>query len=180
MNQETHLPFSYYLKIGLASGLPFAILMMLFNWAIGDTFSLWKFFSYLILFGILNGIFSTKMQTFYLKKLGVTRIDPNTINVRQSKIIDSNASLNEVFDLLEKKLFIKKINLVAENNSIKMRTKFSTISWSEIVQVKKLNEVDGLYQYEVSSKPFFPQVMFDAGRNYKNVLEIEKLIATSS
>ncbi|WP_418513147.1 hypothetical protein [Corallibacter sp.] len=44
-----------YIKLGLVSGLIFALLMLAFDYFMGKPFLVWKFILHFILFGAFNG-----------------------------------------------------------------------------------------------------------------------------
>ena len=161
-------------------GMFFATFMAVFDFMDDEKFSIVKFMLHTILFGGGMCFFLTYTHKSQLKAMGIKEVSEVTLNPIQEKTIPSKIPLQMLIGKLERLSFIKKMELDTVKNLITIVTKITSYGWGENVSIELLNNENGDYTYKVISKPKYSVVIFDSGKNLKNVLAIEKLLTKST
>ncbi len=168
-----------YLKVFLFTGIPYALIMLVFDLLGGGQFVLTKFMLWLVGFG---GLMSLSLVSFYwlkLKKAGVAEITDADLKVNQSRIIQSKFSMKEIRDKLQHDPETRKMKIEEQEGGLILETKATWASWGELIEIKLLSSVNGNNEFEVTSSPKVETTLIDFGKNLKNVNRILRIVGNS-
>ncbi len=134
----------------------------------------------LIFIMILNPILAIILQYFLHKKklerMGFHSLNNESINVYQSKSINSKLDLDEIKNRLSRSTRFRKSTIVSTEDKITLKKGWSWNSTGEVINIilEKVNENN--YDYFIESQPKNRRAMIDFATNKENILEIEKLL----
>jgi hypothetical protein len=166
----------YYIKVILFMGLIF------FSFAVISEFNstheyyrelFYYTFSILVL---LMALSMATMQIIGLRKLGVRVFTDKVLRLRQEINIIANLQKQEFISKLKSEPIYKNIRINDISEGFKFKTKLTWLSYGEVVyvKIKCLNEFQN--EYNIKSKPVWIFTIADYGKNYENILRIEKII----
>ena len=165
-----------YLKLFLAAGVPYGIIMGAVITLLSDPFTgLIAGLLGVILFGGIMSLILGSLHIWSVRRLGSKSKAAEDVN--QVRSIEMKLPYGKVFDLcLESVKLIKKCKIVEENRSwsrIVARTGISWKSWGEVItfDIRKMNDA---VRVDVWSKPAIGTTLVDYGKNLENV---EKIIS---
>jgi hypothetical protein len=163
-----------YVKLFLAYGLSFGILMSLWDY-INDGGIEYVKIAFMILFfgGIMTWTSVRSMKRFKRKYVGEA-LTSNDFKAKQCKIIPSDRSIQSIYDQLKTNETTGKWKIKLENSAIAGRTRVSTRSWGERIRISKIDD-----KVKIESKPIIFTTLFDHGRNRENIFRMKQLIETN-
>jgi len=167
----------YYLKAFLWTGIPFALIMTLFDLFEGEGFNVVKFLFHAVFFGGVMSIFLVSMHKSRLRKKGITEFTADNLKVLQLRVVKSKTSIEELASLLRLDSNLGKMKYTRSENEINLSSRVSWYSWGEKIQIKKLSSKNGEFEYEIQSKPIVSTTLVDYGKNLENVNRIEALLS---
>ena len=165
-----------YLMIFLIMGLPFAILMALFDYVFHDEFIIYKFLAHFVFFGASMSLFLVYYTKKSLKKKGIKEFTSEALNVKQFRVITSTISKQVLLNRLGNDPIYGKMYIIEKENGFVIKTKLSWHSWGETINII-INDMNTETQsFHISSQPIIPTTLIDYGKNKDNIDGIEKII----
>ncbi len=165
-----------YIKTFLATGIPYGIIMMGFDYLEGTEFKLWKFLFLTFFFGITMSLILVYSQKKALKKAGINELTDKNLGVNQSKEIKTKFSKDEILNQLKSEKSLKKMEIEETENGINIATNTSWKSWGENICISLKSKEEQYYTYQISSSPKLKTTLLDYGKNLKNVTLLESII----
>ena len=162
----------FLLKIFLIFGLLFGLLMQITPLLLEGIFDLKLLIISSIFFGGFMALFIGGIHLIKLRSAGVKKFTDEDFKVKQSAVVLSDLTLEEIAQKLHSIFW--KVNIGTDK--ISAVGKSSIWSWAERIEIIKQNTSGNQFQYEVSSRPILPFTLADYGKNRENVLKIRNLI----
>lgn len=169
---------TYFAKMFLLTGIPFAALMTITNVAYGEEFVLWQFLFYLIFFGLFMGLFLTNAMTSKLKKLGIEDGTIDDLKAFQKRSITSKLSIENAYQKIENDPFFRKATFSFDGSLLIIKKGISSFSWGEKITIKLLLEFEDSFKYEITSQPMVIFNIMEGAKNYENVLKIQEILSS--
>lgn len=173
MNPLTKL----YLRTFLLTGIPYGIMMVGFDLMDGGAINIWKFLFLSISFGLLMSLTLVGFHRYRLRKSGVKDMDEASLAVRQEKMIQSPLNLPQAMKALESDQKTRRMKMTEIQDGIRLKTPVTWKSWGEDVQIIRLSEEDGTFEYQITSRPKVKTTIVDYGKNTENIALIESILA---
>tara|TARA_Y100000385_G_scaffold269916_1_gene308447 strand:+ start:385 stop:915 length:531 start_codon:yes stop_codon:yes gene_type:complete len=165
-----------YIKAFLIMGLMYASLMAITGYIDGESFSIFKFLFHAIFFG---GTMSLTLVSIYKSNLndkGITNpSEENLKSVQQTEFI-SKVSRDEFISRLSKDKVMSRMKLKTNEGTLKLNSGVTWKSWGETIAIKISSASEGMFKYQIQSKPKLPITIIDFGKNLENILMIKKLV----
>lgn len=158
-------------------GVPFALVMTLFNIFEGEDF---RWLSFLLLMFVFGGLMSLTLVTIHLMKLrqaGIKNFTPESVKVFHKKDITTTLSKEDLVNKLKHDGDFRWRKFIQKENEIIIHTASSFWSWGEKIIIRLDKSENGLYHYSVTSTPSARTTIVDFGRNLSNMLKLEKMLA---
>ncbi len=165
-----------YIKAFLIMGLTFASFMAIADYIGNQSFSVLKFLLQAIFFGGTMSLTLVSIHKSNLNKKGIT--DPSKENLKtiQTTEFITKVSKDEFISRLSKDKIMSRMKLIINDEDLKLNSGITWISWGEIIAIKISSASEGMFKYEIQSKPKLPITIIDYGKNLENILMIKKLI----
>jgi hypothetical protein len=166
----------YYIKVILFVGFVFFLLPVIFEFNSTHEYNRQFFYYTYSILGLLMSLYLATMQIIGLRKLGVRIFTDKILRLRQEISIITNMQKQEFISKLKSEPIYKNIRINDISDGFKFKTKLSWLSYGEVVyvKIKCLNEFQN--EYYIKSKPVWIFTIADYGKNYENILRIEKII----
>lgn len=165
-----------YIKAFLLIGLLYASLMAISEYIYHESFSFVSFLFHATFFGGLMSAALVSIHKYNLSDQGIT--DPSEENlkaVQQTEFI-SKVSKAEFISRLSKDKVTSKMELKTEDEILKLNTGVTWRSWGEKIEIRISSVSEGMFKYQVQSKPKLSTTIIDFGKNIENILLIQKLV----
>jgi hypothetical protein len=130
--------------------------------------------------GAITGFILVLIHSYYVKR--VTReVSEKSFNVRQQHTVLLHVPYDQAFDLCKESLSVVGRSKIREENRdagfLQAKTKITFKYLCGDVISYEINKIgDRLMQIEISSKPHWPGVMVDNGKNLENVEKISQFL----
>ncbi len=167
-----------YVKTFLYTGIPYGLLMTIFDFVDGNEFSIWKFLFSTLFFGITMSLILVSYHKNRLKKNGIQEINVDNIGVNQSRFFETRFNKVELIQKLKADPIIGKMKIKEIENGIFLTTGITWKSWGEEIKIILKSEKDNNFQYLISSNPKLKITLIDYGKNLENINLIENVIKT--
>ena len=158
-------------------GIPFGLIMTLFDLFEGEGFNVVKFAFLTVFFGGIMSIFLISMHKYRLRKKGITEFTDDNLRVLQRRTVKSKSDIEEVISLLTSDSNFENMKYTSSKNQIHLSSRVSWYSWGEKIRITMLSDKDGEFEYEIQSKPIVSITLVDYGKNLENVNQIEELLS---
>ncbi len=170
----------YYIKLILFTGLVFFPFVLLSELSSTNNYNKEIFNYEILIIGLLMSLYMVTMQIIGLRKLGVRVFTDNVLKLRQEINIISKLQKHELINKLKLDSIYEKIKINEISEGFKFKTKLTWMSYGEVVyiKIKCLNEFQN--EYNIKSKPVYIFTLADYGKNYENILRIEKIIKNNT
>ncbi len=165
-----------YLKTFLSTGIPYAILMAIWDLAEGKGFNFQKFLFFSISFGALMSLILVSIHLYFIKKKGIKEISEENLSTTQKRDVTSTLSPQELLERLKNKTKFRKIKPEIDGNEIYFKTGVTWKTWGEKIRLRYSKIAENKYKYQVVSQPKIKTVIFDYGNSIENVNLIEKIL----
>jgi len=165
-----------FLKNILLIGITYGLFMFVFDLAFGIDFGLEKSIYRAIIFGVSMSLIFILAQLYSLKKSGVTKFTSDNLKVKQSRILKSKLTKQEIIDKLENDTRFTIIKFQENENRIYLKTQTSFKSWGEKITITVHPLENEFNEYKITSRPALSTTLADFGKNFQNVNRIEELI----
>ncbi|MDH7448192.1 hypothetical protein [Aquimarina sp. 2201CG14-23] len=165
-----------YLKTFLLTGIPYGLIMLGFDLANGEGFSLWKYLFLSFFFGITMSLILVSFHRHRLKKNGIQEISNDTIGVNQSINLKSGLNKTDLIKKLKNDPIIGKMKMTETENGILLKSGVTWKSWGEEIKIMLKSEKESDFEYIVSSSPKLKTMLIDYGKNLENINRIENVI----
>lgn len=143
----------------------------------GDEVTLWKFLFLTISFGLLMSLTLVGFHRYRLRKSGVKDMDEASLAVRQEKMIQSSFNLPQAMKALEADQKTRRMKMAEIQDGIRLKTPITWRSWGEEIQIIRLSEEYGTFEYQITSRPKVTTTIVDYGKNTENIALIESILA---
>ncbi len=167
-----------YVKMFFLFGIPYGLLMALFDYVLGIGFS-WQYF--VLMTVIFGGIMSLMLVTYHVSRLkrtlGEDGISDNNVGVNHTRKYTSKLSFADVVNEIKSHPKFAKSNFKYLDNGISFTTTATMQSWGEVINIIPDGEQEGEYWYKISSRPYIPTTLLDYGKNLQNVKMLGELIS---
>ena len=157
----------------------YASLMAITGYIDGESFSIVKFLFHAIFFGGTMSITLVSIHRYNLSDQGIT--DPSEENlkaVQQTEFI-SKVSKDEFISRLSNDKVMSKMKLKIEDEILKLNSGITLKSWGETIAIRISSVSEGMFKYQVLSKPKLSITIIDFGKNMENILMIQKLVKSA-
>jgi len=165
-----------YLKVFLLTGVPYGLMMILWDVSEGRGFQIWKFLYLTFFFGITMSWFMVSLLRSRLHKIGIQEIADQHLQVYQAKAIRSRYGVDELAERLKGDPELGKMKTTRVNDGILMISPLSWRSWGEKIRIILSANYGDEFEYQVSSQPRLGTTVIDFGKGLENVNKIEHLI----
>lgn len=159
-------------------GIPFGILMLLFDGLDGNGFSLLSSLLKGVFFGLFMSLTLVTLHILHLKRMEV-KITRDNIGIKHRKVIKSDITPEELIHKLKADPVIGKMKISKDENNIGILADMNWRSMGENISIRITPSNDKLNVFEISSKPIANTALIDMGKNLYNVSRIEKLITAA-
>jgi len=173
--QKMNAIVKLYIKVFLLMGIPWGILMLLFDLLDGTGFSFWKLVLRIVLFGGFMSLTLVSLHILKLNKIGAGKL-PESLGVNHTRYINSSIVPNELASRLEADPAISKIYISDSENEIKLDTSLTWASFGENISIQARPIGSNQFEYKISSSPKLGTTLVDFGKNIQNVNRIEKIL----
>ncbi|MBE27378.1 MAG: hypothetical protein CMN33_06815, partial [Saprospirales bacterium] len=96
-------------------------------------------------------------------------------SVQQTEFI-SKVSRDEFISRLSKDKVMSRMKLKTNEGTLKLNSGVTWKSWGETIAIKISSASEGMFKYQIQSKPKLPITIIDFGKNLENILMIKKLV----
>jgi len=165
-----------YVKAFLITGIPFGLLMMVYDVLAGEPFSIWRFLFLTVFFGVTMSIVLVSLHRYRLRKNGIKELTESNLKVIQKRKYVSSLSKQEFMNKLADDEILGAMNLTELENGIKLSSGMTWKSWGETITVIINPISQDEYEYEIISKPKVNAAMVDYGKNLENVNRVEEIL----
>jgi hypothetical protein len=165
-----------YIKTFLLTGIPFALLMRVWDTLLGFEHSIYTYIFHCIFFG---GFMSATLVSWHikaLKKLGIHDFNASTLNPIQCKAIQSHLHPEEMLSIFKTDHELNKMHVRQTEHEILLEAPITWKSWGERITIRRKAVHAGYKEYELVSRPRLKTTYIDFGKNFQNIMKIEKLI----
>ena len=173
MKPITQLYLRAILKIGIPYGIITAISLKVIE---GGDFVFWKILVSAIFFGVILTLILVPLHIAELKRMGIKELTHENLSTNQEIELEVNISKEDLIHKLMNDPTTKEMSLVESENLIILKTKLSSISFGEKIQIRFNKLRDGMNHILISSKPKLFFTSFDYGKNKQNVEYLKKMI----
>ena len=115
------------------------------------------------------------MLSSNLEEIGISNPSEEDLKTNQYRVINSVYNLEEIKSILVNKGLITNKSIRDTEDGCQATIAWTSASWGEKFSIRKLSIVDS---YEISSKSLSTFLMIDNGKNLKNVVKIERALAS--
>ncbi len=168
-----------HVEVFLITALAFAIFQNLSNGIISTSFSMFKTVLFSILFGTAMSFTLIRLHIQELYKMGIKNPTESHLRVRQKKNINTTISPQLLQDELKSNSNYSNIQYDQEENRLRVQTVGTWRSFGENISIHLKDERASMYEYELVSRPRWKSTLIDYGKNYKNILQLEQIIASA-
>jgi hypothetical protein len=165
-----------YIKLFFYLGLPFGIILQLFDWFDGSGYIENNFVRNTTYFGGTMSLLLGTSQIIKLKMLGVKNFSADKLSVIQNRELESKLKPHEVESAISNDPYLSKMKLTKAEDSIILNTKTGLRSWGEKITITPGSTNKSVTAYKVESRPKLASTLVDLGKNYENVMRIERLL----
>ena len=169
-----------FFKNVLLIGITYGIIMFVFDLVFGIDFGLVKSVYRAIIFGVSMSLIFVFIQYYSLKKNGVTKFTSDNFKVKQSRILKSKLTKQEIIDKLENDTRFTIIKFREKENRIYLKTKMSFKTWGEKITITVRPLENEYNEYKITSRPALSTTLADFGKNFQNVNRIEGIIKNTA
>ena len=163
------------IKVFLATGVPYGLIMSGFAFTQGKGNFLLRFFLYTFSFGSFMALFLVISHIIRLKKTGVKEINDETVKVCQERRFKSGLNMESLIQRLKEDAVFGKMKIIENENEILLKTKVTLWSFGEDIKIVQTLESGEEFEYLVTSRPKLKTSMVDYGKNLQNVSRIADL-----
>ncbi len=160
-----------YLKSFFIYGIIFGLIMTLWEYIDEEKINLWKQVFQGAFFGVFMSWTTVTAQKRAMRKYGKNELTEEDFKVSQFESINTENSIQEIYDLLNSHETINKWKLEIKGSKVIGKTKTSWSSWGEKIIISDMGE-----NIKIESKPVLKTTMFDNGKNRENVFLIKRII----
>jgi len=165
-----------FLKILLFTGIPFGLINVLFVKDFTSGFSFSDFIYPTLFFGIFMSLIFASLHLYSLKELGIHKITSSNMSVSQTKNIRTSINLSELIEKIKQDKFFINPKISEKDATVLIKTGFSIKSWGEVISIKQMSHDNGVFEYQISSKPKLITTLVDFGKSHENIIRIEKIM----
>lgn len=165
-----------YLKVFLLTGVPYGLLMTLWDVMEGKEFQLWKFLFLTFFFGITMSWLLVSQMRSRLNKIGIREIADQHLQVHQTRAIRSRWGIDQLAEKIKGDPKLGRMKTTRVNDGIMMISPISWKSWGERIRIILNTSSGDEFEYQVSSQPRLGTTIIDFGKSLENVDRIEHLI----
>ena len=165
-----------YLRVFLLTGVPFGILMTVFDLIFGHGFSVGAFLWPTLIFGTSMSVIFVTAHIASLKKIGVRELNDENLRTKQFRNVKSNLTKEELVARLKNDANFKDLVIHEIEGGITFKTGTSWNSWGETIDLNFTHSKNNRDMIRVASRPSLGTALVDSGRNVQNVNRIEDLI----
>ncbi len=158
------------------TGIPYGLIMLLFDLIDGGVFIFSRFLFYTVLFGVLMSLTLVGFYKNRLNKKGINEITEDTLKVKQQVKIQSDLTKNELVKHLKNDAYFSKMTLEESVNEINLCSKVTWWSWGEMITILISTGNNKLNKFDITSKPKVSTTLVDFGKNKENILLLINLI----
>ena len=157
-------------------GLTYASFMAIADYIDNESFSILKFLLHAIFFGGTMSLTLVSIHKSNLNDKGIT--DPSEENLKavQTTEFITRVSKDEFISRLSKDKIMSRMKLKINDETLKLNSGITWKSWGEKIAIKISSASEGMFKYEIQSKPKLPITIIDFGKNLENILMIKKLV----
>lgn len=124
-----------YIKTFLLTGIPYGLLMLIFDLAVGNGFKLWRFLFLTFFFGVMMSLTLVSYHKYKLKKIGVQKLTDQNLGASQKKNVKSELTKSEVIEKLKTDPILGKLKMMETENGILLKTGMTWKSWGEEIKI---------------------------------------------
>ena len=168
------MQYKYYLRLFLIMGGLFGVFVLIFDLADGTGFRLGKFLLNAFSFGLIMTLFHYFDQRARLKKMG-KEFNAQNFSTTQKTVFRAALTKEELLERLKSDPFLQIVEVTENQEGLALMTKWTWESWGEKIVIHAKITSGGIYEYEITSQPKLKTVIFDFGKNSRNIQEIEMI-----
>ena len=165
-----------YLTTFLETGVPYGLIMILFDLLSGEGFSIWKLLFLTIFFGLFMSLFLVGRVKRKFKKLGVVDISSENLQSIQHRTMTSSKSPESLLNSVMENTDFKNIKFTLNGEEKDLKMGLSWWTWGERINVNSKAVSDTDFEYEITSMPRTKNLRLDYGKNYENVTKVQQLL----
>jgi len=165
-----------YIKAFLIMGLLYASLMAISGYIDGESFRIGKYLFHAIFFGGTMSLTLVSIHKYNLSDQGITNPSEENLKAVQQAEFISNVSKDEFMSRLSKDKVMSRMKMKIDKGTLKLNSGITWKSLGETIVINISSVSEGMFKYQVLSKPKLPTTIVDFGKNIENILMIQKLV----
>lgn len=126
---------------------------------------------------IMNTWFVVSIQKHGLIRLGITELSEENLSTKQSRSVKSAMTFSQLASLIKDRYKQHSVKYNDADQTIEIKKGITLYTWGEQITVSSSPENN---TFKISSRPRFIPQFSDNAQNLENVLQIERLISTST
>jgi len=157
-------------------GVPFGLMMAVFNYFDGEEFSIFQFVFMSLFFGLVMTFTFVPYHIERIKELDIKEFSDEVLSSNQKLEVQSAVTRDDLLHKLENSSLLNISKISTTEHSIRILTKAESTTFGEKIEIKFKEIEGGMDKLLITSRPRLITKFIDNGNNLRNVQTIQKLI----